>query len=260
MSSFIDPSFRYDADDHHEYCEEGYRLFDSFLTPQALARCQAEIDRMLGELQPGRSPEDMISCHHQEPWMFELAREPQVLDMIERQVGPNIVLWSSHMLVKPPRTGNLVPWHQDTPYWNLAGRMAGGVWIAFDDVDSHNGTMSVLPGWHKKGELPRRQSGGVSFSEEIEPGALPADLETCSVQYQLRAGQMAIHDTMMPHTSTPNSSDRYRRVLVLRYMEAEGTVGPKEYEDYRTGEKFPRECFLVRGEDVGNYSLRRSPF
>jgi len=64
----------------------------------------------------------------------------------------------------------------------------------------------------------------------------------------------------MPHTSTPNSSDRYRRVLVLRYMGAEGTVGAKEYEDYRTGEKFSRECFLVRGEDVGKHGLRRSPF
>ena len=120
--------------------------------------------------------------------------------------------------------------------------------------------MSVLPGWHNKGKLPRRQSGEKLFAEEIEPEALPADLETRRVEYQLRAGQMAIHDTMIPHTSTPNSSDRYRRVLVLRYMAADGTVGAKDYEDYRTGKNFSRECFLVRGEDVGNYGLRRSPF
>jgi ectoine hydroxylase-related dioxygenase (phytanoyl-CoA dioxygenase family) len=260
MTSWIDPGFCYGADDHREYCEMGYRLFDSFLLPEAVVHCQAETDRMLGQLQPGRSPEDMISCHHQEPWIFRLASEPKLLDMIERQVGPNIVLWSSHFLIKPPRTGKLVPWHQDTPYWDLDGQLAGGVWIAFDDVDRENGTMSVLPGWHNKGELPRRDSGGMAFSEEIQPEALPADLETLRVEYRLRAGQMAIHDTMMPHTSTPNSSDRYRRVLVLRYMAADGTIGAKEYEDYRTGEKFLRKCFLMRGEDVANYGLRPSPF
>jgi phytanoyl-CoA hydroxylase len=260
MTSWIDPTFSYDTDDHHEYGEMGYRLFDSFLLPEAVAHCQAETDRMLGQIQPGRSPENMISCHHQERWIFRLAEEPQLLDMIERHVGPNIVLWSSHFLIKPPRTGKLVPWHQDTPYWDLDGELAPGVWIALDDVDRENGTMSVLPGWHNKGELPRRDSGGVAFSEEIQPDALPADLETDCVEYRLRAGQMAIHHTMIPHTSTPNSSNRYRRVLVLRYMSADGTVGAKEYEDYRTGEKFARECFLVRGEDVRKRGLRRSPF
>jgi hypothetical protein len=76
----------------------------------------------------------------------------------------------------------------------------------------------------------------------------------------LPAGGLAIHDTMMPHNSLPNQSQRWRRVLVLRYMSADGTVGPKEYQNYRTGEKFPREGFLVRGEDVSQRGYRRSPF
>ena len=260
MTSIVDPLFHYEIADHDHYLEHGYRLFDRFLTPEGLVVCQTHIDRMLSQLQPGRLPEDIISSHHQEPWIFELAREPQLLDMIEHQIGPNIVLWSTHFLVKPPHTGKPIPWHQDTPYWNLTGRLAGSVWLPFDNVDNRNGTMSVLPGWHNKGELPRRQSSDNLFTEEIEPDALPADLEERRVEYCLRAGQLAIHDTMMPHASTPNSSNQYRRVLVLRYMSADSKAGPKEYEDYRTGEKFPRECFLVRGEDVGNYGLRRSPF
>ena len=258
--SLIDPSFHYGESQHSFYLEHGYHLFDPFLTDDGLAECQRQLDRMLEQLQPGRSPEAMISCHHQEPWIFNLATEPLLLDMIDRQVGPDIVLWSSHLLVKPPRTGSNVPWHQDSPYWDLSGELAAGVWIPMDDMDPENGTMSILPGWHRKGELPRRQTQKNLFAEEITPGVLPDDLENLRVDYLLKAGQLAIHHTMMPHRSTLNTSDRWRRVLVLRYMSADGEAGPKEYENFHTGEKFPRERFLVRGRDVRSQGLRKSPF
>ena len=63
----------------------------------------------------------------------------------------------------------------------------------------------------------------------------------------------------LPHNSIPNHSDRWRRVLAIRYMTATGDMGDKMYEDYRNGDPFPRH-FLVRGEDVLNRGLERSPF
>ena len=71
---------------------------------------------------------------------------------------------------------------------------------------------------------------------------------------------MAIHDSMLPHNSIPNHSDRWRRALAIRYMTAAGDMGDKMYEDYRNGDPFPRRYFLVRGEDVFNRGLERSPF
>ena len=65
---------------------------------------------------------------------------------------------------------------------------------------------------------------------------------------------------MIPHNSLPNRSNRWRRVLVLRYIEAAGEVEEKQYKDYRTGESFARECYLVRGKDVKNHGLKKSPF
>ena len=39
-----------------------------------------------------------------------------------------------------------MPWHQDAPYWNVhPERHAAAIWIAVSDVDSENGTMSVVP-------------------------------------------------------------------------------------------------------------------
>jgi len=257
--SLIDDSFRYTDADHDRYEQQGFGIFDRFLSRQGLATCQRHIDRMLENLQPGRDPADIYSAHQQEPWIFDLAGEPAILDLVEKQVGPHIVLWSSHMICKPPGTGTSIPWHQDAPYWNVGGTLPAGLWIAFDDMGHDNGAMAVLPGWHRR-ELPRCPSGLDRFFDMIEPTALPANLDEVAVQYAMPAGGMAIHDTMVPHCSEPNTSDRWRRVLVLRYLDAGAQIGEKSYEDYRTGKPFPRIGFLMRGRDIADQGWARTPF
>ena len=74
------------------------------------------------------------------------------------------------------------------------------------------------------------------------------------------AGGLAIHHTMIPHTSEPNASDRWRRVITFRYVAADGTFGAKQYPDYRTGESFDRAFYLVRGKDLAGKGLKSSPF
>jgi len=215
------------------------------------------VDDLLRRLRPCHSPEELIGLHQTEPWLLELAAEPRLLDLIEAQVGPDVVLWSTHLLCKPPRTGTEVPWHQDAPYWNVTGPLAGAVWIPLDDIDEDNGAMAILPGWHDKGVLPRRTQDGKFFSQEIDPSALPADVAARQVRYALRAGQMAIHDTMIPHTSVPNRSARWRRVIILRYMAAAGGMGEKDYVHPISGEAFARQYWLMRGRDVQHRGLKR---
>lgn len=256
----IGPKFDYQARHQQHYEELGYCIFEHFLTPQAVADGRANIDRMIGQLQKGRLSDEIISAHHEERWIFDLACEPKILDMIERQIGPDIALWSTALVCKPPMTGRYVPWHQDAPYWNIEGKLAAGVWIPFDDVDHENGAMAILPRWHNRGVLPRKKTDDNLFTEEIDPAALPPDLEQIKVEYLLRAGQAAIHDTMIPHNSVPNRSSRWRRVLVLRYASADSKFPSKNYPNYRTGEPFAREAFLLRGKDSRGRGLRPSPF
>lgn len=259
--SLLHDDFDYTDDAHAQYLERGYLIFDRFLSAEGLAYCQAQIDRMLDNLQPGRDPADIYSAHQQEQWMWDLATEPKVVALLQKQVGPDVVLWSSHMICKPPGTGIEIPWHQDAPYWNATGPYTAGLWIGFDDMDEDNGAMSVLAGWHKRGTLPRRDTGVVDgFTEEIDPNALPDDIDAVKAQYRFPAGGLAIHDTMIPHNSYPNRSDRWRRVLVLRYMAASGSFEDKTYPDYRTGEPFPRTGFLVGGHDTENHGWQQSPF
>ena len=254
----IDHRFHYGDIEHFQYVNFGYCVFSRFLAPDAVQEGQASIDKMLNCLQPGRPADEVINAHEQEPWIWNLETQPAISDVIERQVGSDIVFWSSHLLCKPPQSGRRIPWHQDASYWNTKAIFSDALWIAFDDMNASNGAMAVLPGLHRS-TLPRRQSKDDAFTEEIEPVAHLENVEQVKVLYDFPAGGAAIHHTMIPHSSATNTSDRWRRVLVLRYMAADDQMPEKTYEDYRNGAPFDREYYLVRGREVNNRQLKRCP-
>ena len=218
---------------------------------------------MLDQCHPDIPSDAIIGTHMIEHWVWTLATYPKILDMIERQIGPNITFWSSHLIAKPPHTGRPVPWHQDGVEWtNVNGDFGASVWIALDDVDQASGTMAVIPGWHAKGELPRirhTEEHNV-FKWDMDSSELPANLEEIKVSYNLKAGQAAIHHVMMPHESGPNETHHWRRAIVFRYIAPHGELGESTYYDYRTKEAMPRTFFLVRGDDVNHVGLPRTPF
>ncbi len=253
-------SFAYGDKQHAHYQEHGYYIFEEFLTDVALAAIQAHTDRMIENLAPGMLAETIMNPHMEgEQWFWDLANEPRLLDMVERQIGPNIVLWSASILAKPPRTGKSIRWHQDAPYWNISGPFAGGIWIALDDTDEANGTMAILPRWHTRGTLPKVIHDDTFFNEEIDLSVLPSNLDEMKFSYDLKAGQLGVHDTMLPHGSTPNRSDRWRRVISFRYMSAESTVVEQTYQSYVDNRAYQRGYFLVRGEDVNSHGFARAP-
>jgi len=84
---------------------------------------------------------------------------------------------------------------------------------------------------------------------------------TAPVVYELPAGSLGLHGTLTPHSALPNTDpQRWRHVIILRYTSAAGDFGCKDYTDFKTGERFPREYFLVRGEDRANRGFRRAPW
>ncbi len=85
--------------------------------------------------------------HFTDPKLFEWLFADEVLDLVEPILGPDIALWSSHFLCKPPGNGKRVPWHEDSFYWR--GRLdpmeVCTVWLAIDPSIKINGCMNVIP-------------------------------------------------------------------------------------------------------------------
>ena len=248
------------------FTANGFTEGRRFLSDAGLEWCRSNIDRLIRDMsagQPERPLADLISPH-QCPgggWLWELIAHPECVAAAQQQIGGDVLCWSTHLLIKEPGSGFDVPWHQDAPYWNMRGKMAAAVWIALDDTNEESGTMSVLPGWHDRGALPRVLDTREYFAQRIDPEALPSDMEQRKHTYRLNAGEAALHHVMAPHSSGPNRSERWRRVIVLRYIAADAELGVGDWRDYRgEGAPFPREYFLVSGEDRLGRGYRRSPF
>ena len=208
------------------YREQGY-VIPRFQLPAALLhRLRQAVDRVLATY-TDVAQEDLANPHmippnegtEMNPFM-EAARHPPVLDMVERVLGPDIILWITRLLCKPAQKGREVPWHQDGEYWLMRPLATCSVWIAIDPVSTVNGCMRFIPGSHKRQELYRHHvTNRENLVLDLELDRDQFD-DSQAVNVELAPGQMSLHDVRMIHGSLANTSGQRRAALILRYMPA----------------------------------------
>ena len=186
----------------------------------------------------------LLGRHVDVRFIWKLATTQRILDCIERLMGPDIMVLSTHFFCKYPRqTQKFVAWHQDVTYWGLEPPDALTAWYAVDDSDVENGCMRVIPGSHRQGIVAHGESSRPGNLLSINQ-AIEADFnENQAVDLKLTAGQMSIHDGQLIHGSNPNESNRRRCGLTIRYCRP--SVKPVRANS--TGKTWP--AILARGED-----------
>lgn len=79
-----------------------------------------------------------------------LAARASVMDIIGSLLGAPR-LFRDVLVVKPPRTGAAVRFHQDAAYWSVEpGQSAVSVWIALDDATLESGCLKFVPASHRQ--------------------------------------------------------------------------------------------------------------
>ena len=132
-------------------------------------------------------------------------------------------LFYDHLLVKEPGAEAPTPWHQDLPYWCVAGDQACSVWLTLDDVDAANGPLEFLAGSHRWNR--RFQAMDFKFtqthSEELEPMPdIDADRAGYKVlSWDMKAGDCIVFHGLAVHGAPGNlTSGRRRRALSTRWL------------------------------------------
>eukprot|EP00050_Salpingoeca_kvevrii_P009545 m.309508 g.309508 ORF g.309508 m.309508 type:complete len:293 (-) comp23180_c0_seq1:87-965(-) len=266
-TEWIVPGWAYSEADHAVFEQEGYWTSKNFLTPEALAFLRDRVDGVLRDMCIHVDLEWVMSPHQFLPardnWLWALATQPAVLDLVERQLGPNLVLFSAQLAVKPPCRGHVVPWHQD-------GERCRTLWIPLDDISPETGGLRVKPRWHKKGRLrfrhvasPEQLDAAEFFSNynlyEVDVGEGLDEFERDIVEYRLPAGAFEVHHPSIPHSSQPNTSTAARRVIILRYQpDTEPLVGGAIH-DFARCRDVQKVNYFVRGSDAAFESLATQP-
>jgi phytanoyl-CoA hydroxylase len=180
-------------------------------------------------------------CHFG-PAVFAMLRNPDVLDVAESLIGPEI--YSNpvqHVRLKPPEsrvprdpvTGRVLlgatPWHQDA---GVVIEEADEtemltVWVPIWDATEENGCLCVVPRNHGVGLLQHCVS-------PIKGNHLPEerfDAERAIPVPVRRGGALFMH-RQTPHCSLPNNSDDVRWSMDLRYNPIGQPTGRPEFPGF----------------------------
>lgn len=162
------------------------------------------------------------------PALFNFLRLPQILDVMESLVGPEVFCHPAYR-VRPklpdiPETRRLtvVPWHQDSAYMHAEKdhQLVVTLWIALVDATVENGCLEVIPSAHRE-ILPHRNVHARTYLD-IVPDALRS-LER--VTLPVARGDAILMTNLTPHRSLPNASDHVRWSIDLRYHSADSDAG-----------------------------------
>ncbi len=129
-----------------------------------------------------------------------------------------------HMILKPPRIGEALPWHQDEAYWDPAYTYrALGAWLPLDPATLESGCMSFVPGSHAakgstEADTPVRVHRHVNDDPSVH--ALVTDDVDASraVPVPLGAGGASFHHCRVLHSSAPNRTGRQRRAYAIEFQ------------------------------------------
>lgn len=206
----------------------------------------AEVEKYRGHLEafeakfPDHRRKLKSKSHLLCPWVYELARNPDILDIYEDLIGPNILCYSMAFRIKDPDGKTFAGWHQDGAYNPIKPILVIGG-LALSDCTIEHGCLRVIPGSHKTGTLPHEDTGNpdsiLSRGQNIT-----GDFERSkAVNIELKAGEIGLFYSEIIHGSQVNISNERRVLLLVEMMPTH--VQARAHRD---------TAVLVRGTDEYN--------
>ncbi|MEM6821309.1 MAG: phytanoyl-CoA dioxygenase family protein [Verrucomicrobiota bacterium] len=221
----------------NQYKNEGYvlpriQVFES-------AKFQKLVDHFEEKLAAWPSdlrPETMDTPHFNDCKLLEWALAPEVIDLVEPLLGPDLLLFSTHFICKSKNDGRRVPWHEDSAYWrrHLDPMEVATVWLAIDPSTTENGCMYVIPKSHNTGKKGYSDYEDTDLSKNVFGTEIISKdrKDELAVPCQLQPNECSLHDSRIQHGSPPNTSTMRRCGWTLRFMHAGCRLNPQSHSTH----------------------------
>ena len=214
------------------YQRDGVVLLKGLLDAEWVERMQGAIARVskdpgtYGLLGPSNGA--MVSvCYvaRQDADFDAFVRESPIAEATGRVIGSDFIrLYHDHLFIKPPSSPAIMPWHCDETAWPVTGEMAPNIWTAFSPVNSENGRIEYIGGWHRHcidsgltfGFRPDQADGLCpNFEAERENPDFPFRF----IAFDMEPGDAVIFHPHTPHFSKGNDSATLSRIgLAVRLL------------------------------------------
>jgi hypothetical protein len=248
-----------------QYHDDGFLIVPEFFSPEELRPVMGEIEELVDDLARRLKAAGKIQNTYEnegfytrltrlerdfpkasvlihiggilKPALAALWSSERLLDVIEQLIGPDIAghpVWNLRSKT-PNNPLATVPWHQDTAYLAAGAEKTfqPTAWIPLVDANRENGTLQVLRGGHRSGQVFRHRLENKKGHKESwylyidESDLPPGEVVTC----EMKMGSMLLLNQLVPHRSTENLSDRIRWSVDLRWQrpgEISGFEGIKD--------------------------------
>ncbi|CAF1214888.1 unnamed protein product [Rotaria magnacalcarata] len=203
------------ASDNIAYCYEhdGFIIIPDLIDGEECEKLKIEAQKLLKEK---AHPEASVYVHASvtSPICEKYHKDPRLVNILKKIMPDGIMFLSDKIVVKTSEKTFATPWHIDCFYWpNTRPKLS--VWIALDDANADNGTLTVVRGSHKKDwkminkALPNGEFIYRISDEDINND----DVVVCTVK---RGTAIFFPDTLV-HGSTSNIAQKDRYTLISTY-------------------------------------------
>jgi ectoine hydroxylase-related dioxygenase (phytanoyl-CoA dioxygenase family) len=250
---------RLHADEVAHYRREGW-VVPRFRLPAARMAAMVDALETLLRQNPGVRPEKLVSAHVEgdngegvrgSRAFLDLARDPEIVELVSGVIGEDVILWGCHVFCKPAVEGYETPWHQDGHYWPIRPLATCTAWVALEPSTAENGCLRVIPRSHAERRLHEHLH---EDRTDLTLNQRMADVdEAAAVDIELQPGEMSLHDVYMIHGARANTSGKRRTGAALRYMPStsvfERDLRPVDGKSGVPVNFARRPLWLVKGKD-----------
>ncbi len=205
-NTLLDPAACYERD--------GFFIMPDLITAADCDRLKVEARKVLDEHAPPDASVHLHVAHVSEPFRA-LAEDPRMVELLQPLMPRGIMFLSDKIVYKAPDKTFPTPWHVDFYYWRDT-RPKLSVWIPLDDATAENGTLTVVPGSHKRDwRMAKMNLPSGEFSVTIDNGDWQeGDVVTCAI----KRGTAIVFSDRLVHGSTPNTAGKDRYAIIGTYQ------------------------------------------
>lgn len=174
---------------------------------------------------------------HFGPAVFNLLTDPNLLDIVQSVLGPEITSNPiQHVRIKLPsdELDGDVPahitktdWHQDqgVTHESADNTELVTVWIAVSDATEENGCLEVQPRGHKAGLIPHCTINQVGIPDSLVD-------QSKSKPLPVKSGGLILFHPLVPHGSLANTSNVFRWSFDIRFSVTDQPTGREHFPEF----------------------------